>query len=73
MIIGCTAPGAKLARTYHRRLHGTREAIIDPSTQLRGSRRKRMLRDNGGGLAHSSEEPSVMEVEPRGQHVQVSK
>jgi len=29
LIIGYMASGAKLARTYHRRLYGTREVIVE--------------------------------------------
>lgn len=64
LITGYTASGANLTGILLRLLYGTREVIIALLTG-KGSRRTRMLRDDGGGLIRSSDESSVMDVERR--------
>ena len=68
-IIGCVAPGVKLAAILLRRHIGTSEIITDLSNRQGETGAVRLQRGNGGRLPRSSKEGVVMTVERRGQHV----
>lgn len=71
-IIGCIAPGVKLAGLLVRRYIGTSEVIVVLLNRKGEADTVRLRRGNGGRLYRSSDELAVMVMERRVQHVCVS-
>jgi hypothetical protein len=68
-IIGCTAPGVKLAGILVRRYIGTSELCIVLQNRKRKQTSFGCGRDTGGRLIRSSDEVPVMGMERRDKHV----